>query len=328
MSGRHPNAIVTTPSGPLRADEAALLRVRVSLGCTGAHDLAELIAWPSSKLAALAVGDVISIALGERDAETDVFTGEVSDVLAGADGVVIEALAATSALSRTRRNQTYLGQSIAEIVRDLASDVDTADVQGDLTLDAYAVDDRRPVWEHLIDLAELAGADLGCSAEGGFRFVPVKTGAAQISLRYGADLLAWSFGPARTGTAPAVAAQGAASEQGADKWHWIARTPTGKGDGPLRVLAALRTTDAAESVSTAWTQRAARAALRGSLSIVGRPEPRPGDLVELAELPDAPGTLRLLGVEHLLDARTGFVTQLRVESGGDGGLGSLLGGLL
>ena len=329
MSLSRPRAVVTLDGRSLTSAEAAVARVRVVLGVGGAHDPAEVVVWPDSLLSAATPGSALAVALGEEGDEEDVWAGEVADVSSGPDGVVLDGLAGTVGLARERVSRTYLDQSVADVVRDLAGSAPVDEVGGDLELPAYTVDDRRTVWAHLRELAELSGADLGSAPNGGLRFVPPRTGMADHTFRYGAELLAWIAAAGSAVAAPAVAAHGAASEAGAEQWHWLRRSPAGSG-GALRVPAAVRTRDAAEAVAQALAARAARAAVRGRLRLRGTPEVRPGDLVDLSDLPSGdPGTLRVLRVEHVLDGRTGFITSLDVEGAG-GGLGALgaLGGLL
>ncbi|HEY8211003.1 MAG TPA: hypothetical protein VIG99_26150, partial [Myxococcaceae bacterium] len=116
MSLSRPNAVLTVSGQDYSAAEAALVRLRISLGLSGSHDAAELTLWPSSKLKDASAGDTLEISLGELDGEDAVFTGEVTSVMAGADALVVEGLAATVALSRVRRSQTYISQTVADIV--------------------------------------------------------------------------------------------------------------------------------------------------------------------------------------------------------------------
>ena len=311
-----PRAVLTVAGQRLTSAEAALVRLEVKLSAAGSHDAAQIMLWHDSKLVSPSVGDSMSIAMGDDGSEVDVWAGEVSAIQARADGVVIDGLAATIAFSKKRTSQSYLSQSVADIVNDLAGSSPVDEVEGDTQLEAYAVDERRSVWSHFIDLAALVGADLGASPAGGLRFVAPKTGAASATLRHGAELLAWRIGASAAPDASTVAAYGAASESGSDKWHWLLNTPSaaGSGAGPLRVVAALRTRDAAEVMARALSDRAARRALRGRLVITGNPNLRPGDLVETKDLPSGnPGTLRVLAVEHVLDARAGFYSTLSVE---------------
>src|SRR5262249_14651545 len=159
------------------------------LGLSGAHDSAALTLWPGSALAEAAPGDTLAISLGNLDEEEAVWSGEVTAMRAAPDGALLEGLAATVALSRARRSQTWTSQSLGNADRDMPSDIPVDEVRADLQLEAYSVDDRRSLWSHLLELAALTGADVGCSPEGGLRFVPVQPGAAEVTLRYGAELL-------------------------------------------------------------------------------------------------------------------------------------------
>jgi hypothetical protein len=321
VSLSRPGARLTIDGRTLTAAEAALVGVTVALGPSGTHDPAEVMVWPSSPLAGVAPGSRLSIALGPQGDEEDVWTGEVTAVAAGADGVVLDGLAGTVALSRHRVSQTFLDRSVADVVRDLAGDAgaEIDEVEGDIHLAAYAVDDRRPVWDHLADLARLFGADLGASPGGALRFVPAKAGAADWTLRYGADLVAWNGGAGKPPDAPAVAAHGAASEAGAEQWHWLLRSPTAAGAGSaLRIPGVVRTRDAATAAGRALAQRAARRAWCGRFELAGRPAVRPGDLIAVSGLPEGdPGTLRVQAVTHRLDGHHGFRTTLAVEAAGE-----------
>jgi hypothetical protein len=314
-----PSAVINLAGQSYTSAQAALVRLTVSLSFSGAHDTVQLAVWPDSKLGAPSPGDALAVAIGDAGSEADVWSGEVSAVQASADGTVVDALAATVALSRTRTSQMYLSQSIGDIVNDLASAITIDTVDADTQLEAYAVDDRRSVWSHLIDLARIAGADLGAAASGGLRFVPPKTGASSLTLRHGAEIIAWSGGALRAPDAPTIAAYGAASEAGADKWHWLLNSPSpsGSGAGPMLVVPGVRSRDAADGMAQALGDRAGRAATRGRLVVTGTPAVRPGDLVDATDLPSGDlGTLRVLAVDHVLDAYAGFVTALAVEGAG------------
>ena len=338
-----PRAVVDLDGSRYTAAEAGIMRVHVRLGLDGTHDSATLRLWHRSKLAGSAPGTPVTISLGDEGDESLVLTGEMTGTSRRHDGVWLAALANTTQLSRTRVSRTYSEQSIADIVNDLArgADVDVDGVEADTKLSAFHVDDRRSVWSWLRELAILAGAELCAAPGGGLRFVPVRTGSADVTLRYGADLLAYELTDAPSPPVPAVAAHGAASESGAERWHWIRREPTGVGDGAVRVVAAFHNKDAADRLAEALTARASRASKRGVVLATGQPALRAGDLVELSDLPSADGgllgataaalgggggtALRARAVEHILDATAGFVTRIAVESGGaGGGLGGLL----
>jgi|HubBroStandDraft_3_1064219.scaffolds.fasta_scaffold16811_2 hypothetical protein len=329
MSLLRPSVLLTVDGRTVSSAQAGLVRLVVSLAVNRGHDRAEIALWPSSRLAGTAVGTPLAIAMGVPGQEVAVWSGEVVAVAAAADAVMLEGLAPTAALSLRRVAQTYLDQPVAEIVRDLAGAPGLAldEVSGDLQLAAYSVDGRRPAWSHLLDLARLTGGEVGASARGGLRFVPVRTGSADLELRHGAEILSWSAGPARRLDPPAIAAYGAASEAGPEQWHWLLRQPVpastdASGSGAsFFVPAALRTRMAAQAMSLGLAAAAGRAAFGGALRIAGRPEVRPGNLLRLSGLPPpaggAPVTVRALEVEHSLDARQGFLSRLAVEGAGE-----------
>jgi len=319
MSLGRPNAMITLDGQTYSAAEAALVCLRASLSVQGSHDRVSLRVWPTSKLAKASIGSALSIKLGDSGSETIIWSGEVTALATEPDALTITGLAATIALSRTRISQSYVDSSVADIVRDLASSVDVDEIESDLSLPIYAVDDRRPVWGHLLDLAALAGCEVGANAAGALRFVPIRTGSATVTLRHGADILGWSLTGASPPDAPSVASYGAASEAGNAQWHWLLRSPAAQGSGPFtRISPAIRTRDSAEAAARALAARAGRAASHGRLGLVGRAGLRPGDLIEIADLPVRnPATLRAVAVDHLLDTRAGFLSAVMV-----GGVGS------
>ncbi|MCP4600668.1 MAG: hypothetical protein GY847_09080 [Proteobacteria bacterium] len=321
MNTRRPRAIITRSSGDLTSAEAAVVRVAVCLSVCGDHDSVQVIAWPTSKLADLAPGDEIAVALGEEDDEELVWTGQVIDHRICEDGLVIEGLAPTTQLSSARVCQTYLSQTIADIVTELAGDVDTDEIQCDTTLDAYTVDNHQSAWAHILDLARLVDGDVGCSAPGGLRFVPAESSGQEKSLRYGADLISWRVGPSKSPEAMAIAPLRSSSESGSDKWHWIAKAPSTSGstDNGVKVVGSFGTRDAADQLQEALGKRAQRKQIRGWVRSVGAPDIRPGDQLTLEDLPDAdPGGLRILSITHILDGGSGFVSHFEVEGIGGG----------
>ena len=310
-----PNARLIVDGQALSADEAGLAWLRVQLSFDDTHDRAMLGLWPASHLADATPGARIDISLGQRDEEEPVFGGQISARTRQPGAVVLEALAATVALSRSNRSQAFRNQSVADIVRDLAGSASVDEVQGTLKLPAYHVDNRRPVWRHLQDLARLVGADLGSAADGGLRFVPAAGPGQVLQLHHGADLLDWRLAQGESAEPADVAAVGAASESGDARWHWLRHDPVGAGAGATRLPAALATRDGAQAVADSLAARARRARVSGELVLQGQPALRPGQVVELVDLPGgSPGKLRARAVEHTLDGSSGFLTRLQVEA--------------
>lgn len=335
MTLTRPSAVVTLGGQRLTSAEGAVARVRVHLGLGPAHDLVECFCWPSSKLKGAKPGGTLMVALGPTDGETDLFTGEVSDVRLAPDGVLIEGLAATIALSRSYVSQSFLDLSIADIVQQLAgaAGIDVDDVSGDTVLSSYAVDDRRSAWDHIIDLAQLAGADVMATEGGALKFASpaaaqggggvggllsdaasLVLGGGSNGLRFGANVVDWRAATRGVADAATVAAYGSGSESGSDKWHWIRHDQDAVGSGRARVAAAASTRDAASAFADTLALRAKRAARRSTVTVAGDASLRPGQVTQVSDLPgDAGGDLRIVAALHTLDIATGFRTRLTLE---------------
>lgn len=321
MSLSRPSAVLTLDGQTLSAAEAALARLEVDLS-SGSHDAARVTLWPESKFKDAQAGSTLEISLGEAGDEELVWTGQITGARRSPEAVTLEGLAATIELSRARRSQTFVAQTVADIVKDLAGDVTVDTVEGAVELAVYSVDNERPVWAYLCDLARLLDADLASSPDGGLRFVPREGPATPSFARYGAEVLDWRWSQAPQPHASATAPHGAGSEEGSDRWHWLLNDPVGADADQTRIVGALRARDGADTATAALAARAERAAVRGSVSLLGKPSLRPGDSLELKDMPDGdPGSLRIRDVLHILDADRGFITVLTVESAGSGGLG-------
>jgi hypothetical protein len=312
MTAQRPSVITTLGGRTLRANEAGLVQLRADLAA-GGHDWLEMSLFSRSKFASASPGDALTLQLGFEDDESDLFSGEIASVEQRPDRVVIVALAPTAALARLHRCQTYQSQTVADIVRDLAASVSIDQVDASADVSYYAVDTRRSVWGHLLDLAELSGRELSCSPSGGLRFLPISSGPATTRLRFGAELLSWRLDRTPGGSAPTFAAHGSASESGSANWHWLSSDPT-SGSGEAQVIGGFHARASAEALSTAMTLAEKRRKLGGWLELLGRPELRVGDVLEVSELASGdPGPLRAKAVRHVVNATRGFRTTVRVE---------------
>ena len=336
MSLAKPSATITLDGDSFTAAEAGLVSARVDLGFNS-HDRVQLNLWPQSRLASASPGAELSLklsleadsggllaavpGLGGSSGGDSLWTGTVQSIHSGADFVTLMGLSSTASLSDMRRSQSWADMSVGDIVSDMAGDL-SSEVEADLTLSSYCIDNTRTIWSYLYELAQLAGAELSCAGDGGVRFILASKESGTTELRYGADLIDWRLSR-NLALAPVGAAEhGAASSAGSDKWHWLAHDPVGAGGEPARVPAAFHSRDAASAFTDAANARAQRAQLRGDIWLGGRPELRPGSWVELKDLPQGDsGPLRVHAVTHQLDGDNGFITALRVEgSGGGGGL--------
>jgi hypothetical protein len=308
-----PIAKIDIDGRALTAPESGLvcLTADLALGC---HDAVRLSFWRDSKFASAAASSAITIELGTEDESETVFTGEVTGVQPEAGVIWIEALSATAPLSRTRRSQTYALQTAADIVRDLASDVPMDEIEASREIANYSVCGSRTIWWHLLDLSRLSGADVGVSPEGGLRFTPPREGTSDHKFYHGATLLGWHIESRAAAQPLATVPHGAASDAGQNRGHWPQQDPAGSGGPPARVIGAFHTKDSADALNEDLAARAERRTRRGWFTAVGHAPLRPGDLVELKDVPGfSPGLLRTTAVRHSLDGSHGFVTRAAVE---------------
>jgi hypothetical protein len=325
-SRQRPTATLTIAGQDLSTAEAALHRLTVELGI-GAHDRAELVLGHLSPAAGTASGADVAVALGYAGTEEAVFTGHVVSVHQRPWGVVLEALGAPARLAGVRVGRSYLQRDLSDIVEDLAGEagVTVGDLDADLRLPAYHVDERRSAWSHVRSLARLAAAEITTAPDGALDVRRPRSGdSADHTLRHGADLLAWSAGTAATvAPRPDVVAHGAASSMGAQAWHVVLKEPDGGAPDTFTLVpVAVRDTDAASTVAE-WAARASvRQERTGRATAVGNPAIRAGHLVELADLPGAEEELDLVSAAV---AAVGAAASGAVGGAASGAFGALAG---
>jgi hypothetical protein len=312
-----PTATVTVGGTELSSANAGVTRLVVTNAVGGGHDRLSAVFAPESPLAGATATSAVSAQLGYGTSLTDAFTGVLAATGQTAWCTAVTAYGPSAALSKTRVGRSYVQQSVADIVGDLlgTGGVQQGEVDAPTQLDCYAVDERRPVWDHLRALAQLTGLELSTGADGSVNFRPPRTSdAATVTLSYGADLLDWdvrSYAP--PDQAPTVVPYGAASQLGADHWHIVLREPDGGPPAsPTIVPPAIRDTDGASAVGDALGATAARHAMSGHVLAVGTPAIRAGDVVTISGISPGDVTVRVIEAVHELDD-AGFRTQLRVE---------------
>lgn len=328
MSLSRPNAIIILDGERLTSAQAGLVSLRIDLGFN-THDKIQMSFWPDSKLAKATIGNDLAIELSTvvesdsllssvsdlfaNDNDKAVWTGTVDEVQSSADLLSISGLAKSAQLSRMRMSATWADQSIANIIKDMAGELE-AEVEADLTLANYSIDNSRSVWSYLYDLAQITGAELSSAGSGGLRFLLAAKNAGTVSLRYGADIIQWQLATKQTNSITSAAEHGSASSAGNDKWHWIAHDPVGAGADSTVLPAAFASKDAANLFTEAAKAKQERSAIKGQVWLGGRADLRPGSLIELSDLPqgDSP-TLRVKAVSHQMDGENGFITALAVE---------------
>ena len=140
----------------------------------------------------------------------------------------------------------------------------------------------------------MAGRPRGASALG-----------SAARLREGAELVDYRAGEQPEVAAPAVVTPSAGS---GPRWHLLAAEPDSGGGAPVLVDPALRTREAADAATSAHAAAARRATRPAAVRVPGRPSLRAGATVTARD-----ESYRILRVRHVLDAETGFLSELLLE---------------
>jgi hypothetical protein len=313
-----PGAALTLDGDRLTAAEAALAALQVELGVGNAHDRFRAALGGISRFAGVAAGASAVVELGYGDDLETVLTGTVTSVERRPWGLVVEGLAATFSLSRTRLGRSYVSQTAGDIASDLVTSANgtAGEISSSLSLSAYHADERRSVWSHLCSLAQLAGCELSSEGDGSVNFRPPKSGSPDHTFRHGAELVAWDVGPRDTvQTDISVVPFGAASEQGSEKWHVVLREPDGGAPSDETLVpGALRDRDGAQTYEKALRDARTRRGSGGDVLVGGDAAVRAGDVLTLDDVPGAGSDpLRITAATHRLGGDTGFFTLMQVE---------------
>ena len=108
MTLGRPDAALTLDGDRLTAAEAALTALHIELGVGSAHDRFRAAFGAISRFSDVAAGASAVVELGYGDDLETVLTGTVTAIERRPWGLVVEGLAATFALSRTRIGRSYV----------------------------------------------------------------------------------------------------------------------------------------------------------------------------------------------------------------------------
>ena len=290
---------------------------------------------PSKVRFEASTGDKAVVSLDGGTGAQTVLTGKVYSIRREFELIRVT-MTDVADLAGYRPSATLDGQDAKAVVSKLAQDVSitTGDVDIDLDLAVYVAHPSRTAAEHIAKLAEFAGGIAYSDGVGSLNVKQKPSGPADSALKYGREVVSYEtrssgalspqrfamgFGPAGSGGAPDAlrpsvdAIPGSAADGGAGVW----RMPT-----PL-----LRVPSAANTASDAFQGMAAAQSERFTADCFLLPELRPGNVIEVQELPQglSSGPWLVTRVQHSFERGFGR-TRLWGETASAGP--SLSGGLL
>lgn len=317
MSVFRPACTITADGTGYTSAEAALVSMTIELGLDRGHDLALIHCSHLSPLRDLLPDSTCAVSLGPVDAEIDVFSGVITRVAQQLTGVIIEVLAGTYPLSCYFGAQAYEGQTVGDIINDLAgrAEVETGTIDGSMAVGIWHVTEQRSAWWHINRLARLGEYEILCDETGALNVRPVGSGGLNHIFRYGAEILSLEAAHHRDpGNSYPYGPAGAGSELGSDKWQVLLREPVGdEPQGPATIVGALRDRNTAEEMAQGVSAAMTRSLFSGRVRIIGDPDVRPGDTVDVTDLPGQDDfSARVTAVCHTFDSTSGFSTTLRL----------------
>jgi len=284
----------------------------------------------------VSAGDAVTVELGWDGDTTLVFTGQAEAVTQEVAGTTVTAAGSQMRLMRARSDRTFTRQSAGQVVSALAGDagVETDTVADGIDLPAYHADSARRAWEHCLGLARRCGFDCYANADGTLVFAPFTTVAADLTFRYGAEVISASLQRWRPGDGVSMVPESPASGQGDDTSAWLVKDPSpyrGEAGGTATLVISdplLRTKDAADTAAAGLVAFQQRRVVTGDVELTGDPGVTLGQAIALSGMPDDSwnDTYQVVAVRHVLDGRRGFRTQAGL-GGMPGGLPGALGGL-
>lgn len=313
MSISRPVCTISLVGKSYTNSEAALRAIDIDMSIDWGHDLTLINCSNLSPLREAKVNDSCIISIGYEGEEKDVFKGIVTKVTHNFSDVWLEVMAATYPLSHTYTAQAYEGQTVADIISDLAgkAQVETGAIDANLPVAIWHVTEQRSAWWNINNLAKLGDSEVLCNESGALIVRPVGSGESHF-LRYGAELLSLNSTELYNQPSQDFAPAGAGSELGKDKWHISLKEPVGEApEKPAAILGAIRDKDAAQQVTESRSQAVKRSSIYGKAFITGNNAIRPGDLIDFEDVPGQEGlSARVTRVKHLFDAERGFLTTL------------------
>jgi hypothetical protein len=289
-------------------------------------------------------GDPAELQFDGGEGVETVLTGKVASLRRGIYATEVSATDGGADLAAFRAGVTYEKQQGKDIIRALASEVSAGigRLDLDLPLAVYVAQQGRTAAEHIAHLASLVGALVTFGGDGKLNVAAIAE-EPELALLFGREILhietteraAPSAMVFRVGNGPAGSHSAANALRPSAKPLPEDAPKPGK-TAIWQPTLALRTPGAATGASEATSKQNTRDATRLYARCFALPKLRPGNIVEIQELPNgmSKGPWLITSVTHRFAPGSGGITTFEscAASGGDfdllGALLSLAGSLL
>jgi hypothetical protein len=296
-------------------DSSLVLNLRVSSSLNIPVNLCQISLSLADSLAP-SLDESITVKLGSNSQLSQVFQGKISQIKWQVDQVNIEAMSSFSSLTKAKFNLLYEKSFAGDIVKNIAQNrlgLEVKQVDNGIKFPVYVIGNQQTVYENLQILAHKCGFDLYANIEDQLVFAPYKT-SKKHKFEYGINLLAWEQMEENPLQSPA--SQG----QGEKAVSWLTKKEVKGTDGKkspetLQIGdSTARTQDIANKIAKAYLKKYQKKQ-KGVIKVVGEPEAKLGDGVEIAKMPISSlnGTFKITGVEHYLSRKKGFYTTIHWE---------------
>jgi phage protein D len=271
----------------------------------------------------VAKGDIVSVELGYADgALSKVIEAPVDCIESAVTALRIRGLSAMTNLLALHVYQTYEEQTAGDIVTDLAgqAEITTGDIEDGIEFAAYVVDNSRNAYQHMRILAEKCGFDIYLDVDNKLVFKEFTKSSADHTFEYAKDIINLELSNQEQQYQQVeVWGESPVSSKGDETSHWLTKSredfkgAAGSGS-PLLLIhdASITTKDAAESFAGARLKSMERHQQTGELTVLGYPEVKLGDAIEIKGMPDSntDGTFQVRRVSHLFNKTSGFITTI------------------
>lgn len=307
----------------------AALSINVDCDLNIPLDAFKIVFKANDNTGAIKAGDDVTIELGydpEKLQLKKVFTGKVDNVEKKLTEVTVAGFSLASDMTKKKVHQVYEKQSAGLIVKDLASKakVKVKDADDGISFPMYTVDDTKPIYGHMRELAGLCGFDVFMSIDGEVVFKKYKEGKPS-ELKYGVnviDIITRQRTPEATSVK--VYEESPASTKGSDKSHWLSKSPMGGSAGLGDLLytvwnPAIKDKGTADTVAKNKKEQLS-VSMVGTVRALGDPAIVLGSTIEIKDMPDKSlnGKYEVTGVSHVFSMIDGFVTTVGWAKKGKG----------